>query len=178
MMQQLPIDEALDKFRDLRQLAAEINEHYESSLLTAQKAVGQANEACKAALLCGQYLIKAKAALRHGEWQLWLTENCTLSHVTAARYMRGARRSQGPGQSITQWYYTTGILTEPEKPEPGQPAELTVMRVCRWATTFLGKLEVQIVEAWTDDERQTVMQSLQPLNDLYLSLSHTPEPNA
>jgi hypothetical protein len=122
--------------------------------------------------LCGQLLIRAKANLRHGEWQAWLTEHCTLSHVTATRYMRGARRSQNTGQSIRQWYITTGILPEPQRPEAGQLTEqLSAFDLCRMAKTFVRRLDLVMIQAWTAEDQQALMQSLRPIHDTYTRLS-------
>jgi Protein of unknown function (DUF3102) len=38
-------------------------------------------------------LIEAKAKVAHGQWLLWLTENCAMSERTARLYMRVARGS-------------------------------------------------------------------------------------
>lgn len=37
---------------------------------------------------CGEKLIQAKAACAHGEWALWLKDNCRLSQNQSAKYMK------------------------------------------------------------------------------------------
>ena len=49
------------------------------------------NQAVENAVIAGQALIEAKAAVKHGEWQDWISVNCRISDRTARSYMRLAR---------------------------------------------------------------------------------------
>lgn len=49
------------------------------------------NEAVENAVIAGQALIEAKAQVKHGEWQDWISENCSIADRTARSYMRLAR---------------------------------------------------------------------------------------
>jgi len=170
-MRGLPIDVALTRFRDLKQLAVEINGHAELIPLKANQAVTLANDACQEMILCGQALIRAKDLIHHGDWLGWLEENCTVSHATATRYMRAAR-SQINAPNIRKLYLAADILKEPDRngSSPAEPAEITAGRVTKWVATLRVKIELQI-EQWDEDERREVAISLEPLHELYLSLT-------
>ncbi len=51
-----------------------------------------ANGMVHAAVRAGQLLIEAKAALPHGEFEAWITSNCTVAPRTAQAYMRLATK--------------------------------------------------------------------------------------
>lgn len=46
----------------------------------------------QAAVRAGQLLLEAKAAVQHGEWETWLTNNCVIAARTAQAYMRLATK--------------------------------------------------------------------------------------
>jgi hypothetical protein len=62
-------------------LASEINEHHRQARIHAQSVIEHA-------LLAGEALTRAKAAVGHGSWRKWLAENTEISERTAQRYMR------------------------------------------------------------------------------------------
>ena len=62
-------------------LAAEINTLHDSAQQAAMTAVQYAAK-------CGEKLIQAKNACAHGEWSLWLKDNCRLSQNQSAKYMK------------------------------------------------------------------------------------------
>lgn len=70
---------------NLGDLAAEINQAHEACGLALRASVEHA-------LKVGKLLAEAKSLCAHGTWSRWLTENCTMSEVTAQRYMRVARK--------------------------------------------------------------------------------------
>ena len=47
-----------------------------------------ATNAVEGALIVGKMLIDAKAQVKHGEWDNWITQNCNLAPRTARGYMR------------------------------------------------------------------------------------------
>jgi hypothetical protein len=65
-------------------LAARINEAHERATDRAASAVDAARQA-------GELLLEAKAAVAHGTWSAWLTENVKFSERSARGYMRLAR---------------------------------------------------------------------------------------
>lgn len=65
-------------------------------ILTEHSAAIEASaKATRHAIRAGQLLIEAKAAVPHGGWLAWLSDNCRLSERTAQRYMRLAAKVPG-----------------------------------------------------------------------------------
>lgn len=64
----------------LADYAAVINDEHRAAFQSAQTAIEHARVA-------GEHLIKAKAALNHGEWLPWLAANVEVSERTARAYM-------------------------------------------------------------------------------------------
>ncbi len=69
---------------DLRALAAAINGAHE-------QATNAFSSGFKFAISAGDFLLLAKAQMKHGEWVAWLTNNVTVTPRTAQLYMRLAR---------------------------------------------------------------------------------------
>ena len=69
---------------DLKKLAKEANKHH-------QEVRGHQISAFNHARQCGEFLIKAKALVQHGNWKPWLRKNFSFSYETAADYMRICR---------------------------------------------------------------------------------------
>jgi Protein of unknown function (DUF3102) len=65
----------------LPDLAVKINDF-------ANKAEGYARSAMDIAVATGGLLLIAREKVSHGEWEAWLTDNCTLAPRTARAYMR------------------------------------------------------------------------------------------
>jgi hypothetical protein len=57
-------------------------------------AEANAKSAMQHALRAGRLLIEAKALTTHGDWENWLTANCTMAPRTAQAYMRLAKKLQ------------------------------------------------------------------------------------
>lgn len=70
---------------DLAALPRQINE-------AVREAEGHASLAVQAALKAGALLMQAKELVPHGQWESWLTENCTLAPRTARAYAAFAKR--------------------------------------------------------------------------------------
>ncbi len=70
---------------ELRRIASEIT----TAVNAAENA---AKSAMAAALEVGQLLNEAKGYVAHGQWEQWLTTNCTVAPRTAQAYMRLASR--------------------------------------------------------------------------------------
>lgn len=68
----------------LNELAAEINREYSECRGAYQSSLIHARN-------CGELLSQAKARLKHGDWQVWLQENCAVTKRTAQMYMAVAR---------------------------------------------------------------------------------------
>jgi hypothetical protein len=68
----------------LTDLAARINAEHDAASRDAKSALEHAFAA-------GGFLIEASNKIPHGEWLLWLADNCTVSERTAQFYMRLAR---------------------------------------------------------------------------------------
>jgi Protein of unknown function (DUF3102) len=64
------------------------------------------------AVECGHALSELKQALRHGEWDRWVEEQCGLSRATANRYMRLASQADRltPYMTIREAYIAAGVI--------------------------------------------------------------------
>lgn len=68
----------------LADYAAVINDEHRAAYGCAQQAIEHAR-------IAGEHLMKAKAALKHGEWLPWLAANVEVSESQAQRYMKVAQ---------------------------------------------------------------------------------------
>jgi hypothetical protein len=110
----------MKKSLTLPELAGQINRTHNAVLRTGtgalkfqNKARGLFEERREYARQCGQYLIEAKAQLRHGEFMPWLEENVPfLTHRTAVQYMRFAR-----GEITQLSHPSSGTKSDPRVPE-------------------------------------------------------------
>ena len=59
--------------------------------MRVRMAENHARKALEYALEIGQLLNEAKPLVKHGDWELWLTEHCNLASRTARAYMRLAK---------------------------------------------------------------------------------------
>lgn len=80
-------------------LAAEINQEHAAATAAAVSAIEHARN-------CGELLIKAKAEIGHGGFQLWLKSNCRVKERQARNYMLLARNwetisKSAPGAEMT-----------------------------------------------------------------------------
>lgn len=103
--------------KELIGLRRKIVESYEQSELFAAKARGACNAAVAEAILCGQYLTRAKKIVGHGHWLEWLRKSCKEVRVnTAGRYMRLANSSHvvdlNDAASLRQAYIAAGIIDD------------------------------------------------------------------
>lgn len=71
----------------LADLAAKINEEHDAAEQAMKRGLDHA-------LNAGKMLLEAKAAVKHGEWGKWLSENCAFAERTAQLYMRIARNEE------------------------------------------------------------------------------------
>lgn len=76
--------ELLDKPESLDTLAILIKDAADHTMRSAANAT-------EGALIVGKMLIQAKAQVKHGEWDTWVTENCSMAIRTASAYMRLAK---------------------------------------------------------------------------------------
>lgn len=81
-------------------LAAEINRLHE-------QAEQHANWAVVYAARCGEQLLKAKAAVEHGQWLNWLEAHCRVKKSQAAKYMKLA---QAMPELLTSNFHPSGNL--------------------------------------------------------------------
>lgn len=127
----LPMTKAIAK-ASLANYAAVINDAHRAAFQSAQTAIEHARVA-------GEHLIKAKAALNHGEWLPWLAANVHVSEVQAQRYMRIAHNwTAVEAKSVAVTDLTLrGALdalakpkvkddSKPLQPKPEQPKSVTV----------------------------------------------------
>jgi hypothetical protein len=105
----------------LADYAAVINDEHRAAYGCAQQAIEHARVA-------GEHLLKAKAALKHGEWLPWLAANVEVTERQAQRYMKVAENWAALSAKYDAASYLTidGALKELAKPkpqaEPSQPA--------------------------------------------------------
>jgi hypothetical protein len=78
----------------------------------------------KHAVACGQALTQLKELLKHGDWDRWVVEQCTLSRATANRYMRLASRADRltPYMTIREAYLAAGVINPKQTDAPPQPS--------------------------------------------------------
>lgn len=109
----------------LADYAAVINDEHRA-------AYGCAQEAIEHARIAGEHLLKAKAALKHGEWLPWLAANVEVSESQAQRYMKVAQNwtaiSRAGGMSELT---LRGALDSLSKSTPKQAAGPTKSRTVR-----------------------------------------------
>jgi hypothetical protein len=98
----------------LSDLAQKINHHHIEAERAAKSAVEHAIQA-------GNYLLIAKAQVKHGEWLPWLEANCEVSERTAQAYMRIARElpklDEGKAQRVADLSLrdAMALLAEPKR---------------------------------------------------------------
>ena len=111
----LPMTKAIAK-ASLADYAAVINDEHRAAFQSAQTAIEHARVA-------GEHLIKAKAALNHGEFGKWLAANVECSERTAQGYMRVATNwTQVESKSATVADLTLrGALDALSKPKLESP---------------------------------------------------------
>lgn len=109
----------------LADYAAVINDEHRAAYGCAQQAIEHAR-------IAGEHLLKAKAALKHGEWLPWLAANVEVSESQAQRYMKVAQNwtaiSRAGGMSELT---LRGALDSLSKSTPKQAAEPTKSRTVR-----------------------------------------------
>jgi len=74
--------------RQLADLAQQINAEHIAVLKAAEAAAAAAEGVVTHVLAAGRALIKAKAAVNHGEWTIWLKRHCQVGERQAQRYMK------------------------------------------------------------------------------------------
>lgn len=177
---------------------ARINELHAQADELAQKAKEVASKTIEIAIECGKLLIEQKAKLGHGNWLNWCKANLEFSADTAERYMRLYRKStelisqNGSGQesdgsnsaqiksvrnlgckNLKQAYIATGILPEPEKPDPEDKIEPLVVHVkhidfvVKW---YRDTVENKPAKDWKFIEREALINDLKPLMEIYNEL--------
>lgn len=100
----------------LADYAAVINDEHRAAFGCAQQAIEHARVA-------GEHLLKAKAALKHGEWLPWLAANVEVTERQAQRYMKVAENWTAIAAKYDAASYLTidGALKELAKPKPAAP---------------------------------------------------------
>jgi hypothetical protein len=73
-------------------LAARIRTEHDGAKAAVKRCVEHA-------IAAGEFLIEAKAQLKHGQWLPWLQERCGLNERTARRYMRVAKNKDKLGEN-------------------------------------------------------------------------------
>jgi len=160
-------------------LVQSIRETYKASIELADAAKENASAAINKALECGQHLISAKSALKHGQWLDWFQHHSAVfgfQETTARKYIRlaefvGSGGSLDDAQGMRQAFITAGILLEPERPSGSQSAHGSSSS---WLT-FLTKSTEQInklkekapVDEWPETTRSTMKEKLRPMVELY-----------
>ncbi len=82
-------DNTIKEPSELKQLACELRESYETVAGLIKFAREKSREALAEAILCGQKLKRAKELVGAGGWVRWLQENCPqISRQTALKWMK------------------------------------------------------------------------------------------
>lgn len=143
---------------------------------SADAAVDLCGKTIKLVFQQGEDLLAAKAACRHGEWELWLEVNFPKGPRTARRYMQlGAipKRTRmsvfTQSKSLRNAYLTAGLLLpEPEKEtesDPGFTNPPVVQRLL-WLAEWTGR-NADDVATWEPARRQDMKIKLKPIVQLY-----------
>src|SRR5947209_8330990 len=81
--------QAIGKIKRLDKLTREIRSDYDALQVMVERTRKSCNEVIAETILLGNKLIEAKSLVRHGQWEEWLSKNCSqISEKTAQRYMR------------------------------------------------------------------------------------------
>ena len=109
---------------ELKQLACELRESYETVAGLIKSAREKNREALAEAILCGQKLKRARELVGPGGWVRWLQENCPqISRQTALKWMKlGSHNLQilSTSYGLRQAYIALGIIDE-DKPKTPKP---------------------------------------------------------
>jgi hypothetical protein len=92
-----------------------------------------ARTALESAVLCGELLLQAKAALEHGQWLPWLQANTNIGVRQAQNYMRVAKHREALTANAKSPAHLTAaveLLAEPK----GSPAALPWSGEVEWYT--------------------------------------------
>lgn len=179
-------------------IIAKINELHAQAEQYALSAKDLAGKAVECAIKCGEILLQKKKALGHGNWLKWRKANLRFSDDTAERYMTLWRKtkelsSQSDSQeksdgsnsayvrnlearkakTLRQAYIATGILPEPQKPDPEDKIEPLVIHVkhidfvVKW---YRDTVENKPAKDWKFIEREALINDLKPLMEIYNEL--------
>lgn len=118
----------IDKPDDLDKLAMRIKD-------TAQNTMRHATSATESALIVGKMLMEAKAQVKHGEWDGWVTAHCDMAIRTAQAYMRLAKTVPQFDASNTQRVALLplrqamrAIATDPTAPPKQTPTNISAAK--------------------------------------------------
>lgn len=164
-------------------LVENIKRSHQEALECANAAIHQGNAAILKARECGQYLLEAKQAVGHGNWQSWFSAHVRnfdspFSQDTAARWMKLADASMEEligAQGLRQAYIALGIIPQPQREAGSQQAHgdgarwLTALMK---ATEHLTKYREEHPDPsqWRETDRITMKERLRPLAELYAQL--------
>lgn len=112
---------AVVRVPELRKLAGQIDEQHSKCREAMMRGIEHA-------LKAGELLTDAKALVPHGQWLLWLQDNCEVSQRTAQLYMQLYSRRDELGETATVADLTvrgaTALLAIPcENPSKGEARE-------------------------------------------------------
>lgn len=174
------LETTTDNAHELTSLGSEIVEHYETAIAEAGRAIRSGQEAVKAALLCGQALIKSKAILGHGNWMPWLANLGSIDQETARKYMFLAKSTHvlnfDDCASVRQAYILAGIIPQPQERQANGAFELTPKWTLSNLTRFTPRIDHAVVMGWQEQDKQAVRAQLEPLVRLYEELGTSPSP--
>lgn len=175
-------------------LSEQIRAAYAEANAIAEKAKGYASEAVAKAIECGQLLIQQKAALGHGSWLDWVSENLSgISYETLARYMRVAKAAQKAplppsaetddsnlspvtnledAPTLKQAYVALGILPPPtskgdEQPDPNKPWVKFTRFLDGFRLWFNRRIDDDPLDTWPEDSRRILKNELRWFANLY-----------
>lgn len=160
-------------------LSVEINVAATAVSDIAQEIRRDVRELVRRVVVCGELLIRQRAALPHGTWQVWLREKCPdISESTARRYMRLAR-AQGMTascqvRSLRHAYLLTGVLPQarrPRTPQPHAPRITFTRGLDEFRRWFHRRTDDRPLKLWSPRARMALRNELRWFKNLFDELS-------
>jgi hypothetical protein len=163
----------------LNDLAARITAREKEIDLVCDSAVATIVSALGLAFEQGDDLAEAKAACRHGDWELWLSSNFPKGQETARRYMKLAETPKDYRRevffnckSMTYAYKTLGILPTEAVTGASGGGSISIPPVIQrltWIAEWTGR-NLDDIGTWEQPRREELKLKLKPIVAIYEKL--------
>ena len=163
----------------LNDLAARITAREKEIDRVCDEAVGTIVKALQLAFEQGDDLTEAKAASRHGDWELWVESNFPKGLWTAQRYMKLATVPKNLRQqallsckSMTSAYKMLGILPTEAVTGASGTGSISIPPVIQrltWIAEWTGR-NLDDIGTWEQPRREELKLKLKPIVAIYEKL--------